>query len=59
MLKLLFIDDDKGSIEDILDLTGEKIENVCRKVSKFEDANDKISSFRPDIVILDLLDGGI
>ena len=58
MLKLLFIDDDKGSIEDILDLTGKKIKNVCRKVSKFEDANDKISSFRPDIVILDLIDGG-
>lgn len=57
MLKLLFIEDDKEAIEDILDLIEKEKKNVCQ-VSEFEDANDKIASFRPDIVILDLLDGG-
>lgn len=58
MLKLLFIEDDKESIEDTLDLIKREIENVCHEVSKFEDDKYKISSFRPDIVILDLRDGG-
>ena len=58
MLKLLFIEDDKESIEDILDLIEKEIEDVCHEVSEFEDANDKIASLRPDIVILDLLSNG-
>ena len=58
MLKLLFIEDDKSSIEPVLNLIEREREDVCHEVSKFEDANDKVASLRPDIVILDLLDSG-
>lgn len=58
MLKLLFIEDDKESIDPILNLIEREKKNICYEVSEFENAEDRIALFRPDIVILDLLDGG-
>lgn len=57
MLKLLFIEDQKESIKPVLDLIkGQK--EMHPEFSEFEDAEDKIDSHRPDIVILDILEGG-
>ena len=58
MLKLLFIEDDQGSIKPVLDFIERRKENVSCEVSEFESAKDRIASSRPDIVILDLLVGG-
>lgn len=55
MLKLLFVEDDQEAIKPVLRLIKEKKENVCCEVSEFRTAEEKISSFRPDIAVLDLL----
>lgn len=58
MLKLLFIEDQPAAIRSVRNLIEkEKKEIQCEEVG-FEDAQEKIASFRPDIVILDLLVGG-
>ena len=57
MLKLLFIEDDQESIKPVLNFIEKKKENVSCEVSEFESAKDRIASFRPDIVVLDLLVG--
>jgi len=59
MLKLLFIEDEREVIEPAQRLTKNEIENVLQKVSDFEGAEEKLSSFRPDIVILDLFVGNV
>ncbi len=55
MLKLLFIEDDQKAIEPVLRFIKAKIKNVCYMVSEFKNAEEKIISFHPDIVVLDLL----
>ena len=57
MLKVLFIEDEPEAIEPVRNLI-RKEEDVQDKTFGFNNAEDKISSFRPDIVILDLLVGG-
>ncbi len=58
MLKLLFIEDDQKAIEPVLRLIKKEKKNVCCEVSEFGTAKERIASFHPDIVILDLLFGG-
>ena len=54
MLKLLFIEDDQEAIKPVLRLINEKKKDVCCEVSEFKNAEEKIVSFHPDIVVLDL-----
>ena len=58
MLKVLFIEDEPENIRPVKTLIERREENTHCKVSAFEAAEDDITSFRPDIVILDLLVGG-
>ena len=58
MLKLLFVEDNQETIEPVLRFIKEKKENVCCEISEFGTAEERIKSFYPDIVILDLLEGG-
>lgn len=58
MLKLLFIEDDRSSVEPVLNLIKREQADMQCEVSGFDKAEDKIASLRPDIVILDLLVGG-
>ncbi len=57
MLKLLFIEDEQDTIEPILKLIEDQ-EDMRYEVCGFEDAEDRIVSLHPNIVILDLLVGG-
>ena len=57
MLKVLFIEDEPEAIEPVRNLI-RKEEDVQDEIFGFNNAEDKISSFRPDIVILDLLVSG-
>lgn len=56
-LNLLFIEDKKESIEEVLDLLDK--DQFHNDVVDFDKAEDRIASSRPDIVILDILDGDI
>ena len=58
MLKVLFIEDEPEAIEPVWSLIRKEEEDMQYEISGFENAEDKIASFRPDIVILDLLVGG-
>lgn len=58
MLNVLFIEDEPDAIQPARSLIESEEENIHCEVSTFEDAEDKIASFRPDIVILDLLVDG-
>ena len=57
MIRILFIEDDRPSIENALERCEEGMENPVIKVCGFEDASDKLRAFRPDVVILDILRG--
>lgn len=59
MLKLLFIEDDKEAIEPVLKLIKKRIPDAEWQVSGFEEAEGKIKSLSPDVVILDLLARGL
>lgn len=58
MLKLLFIEDEPSGVEPVLNLIKREHADMQCEVSEFGEAEDKIASLRPDIVILDLLVGG-
>ena len=58
MLKLLFIEDEPGAIDTVRRSIDQKHEDMQMDVISFEEANSKIASLLPDIVILDLLAGG-
>jgi CTP synthase len=58
MLKLLFIEDEPAVVAPVLRLVKRERPDTQCEVSGFDEAEDKIASFRPDIVILDLLVGG-
>ncbi len=58
MLKLLFIEDEPSDVEPVVKLIEREQADMQYEVSGFDEAEDKIASFRPDIVILDLLVGG-
>lgn len=58
MLKVLFIEDEPDAIESVQSLIRREKEDIQCETSGFENAKDGIASFRPDIVILDLLIDG-
>ena len=59
MLKLLLIDDEPNSVKPVQNLIErEQADMECTVVSDFGEAEDRIASLRPDIVILDLVVGG-
>ena len=58
MLKLLFIEDEPESIEPVQRSISRKYPDMQMEVADFEEAESKISSLLPDIVILDLLANG-
>lgn len=58
MLKLLFVEDQPSTIETVVSLIKRKNPDVNFEISGFGDAVSRIASFRPDIVILDLLVDG-
>lgn len=56
MTKLLFVEDDRDSIEPVLALVKHE-PGMEADVCEFDDATERIQSIQPDIVILDLLIG--
>lgn len=58
MLKLLFIEDEPSAVDPIVNLLKREQADTQCEVSSFADAEKRIVSLRPDIVILDLLVGG-
>lgn len=56
-MKLLLVEDNLDSVRPLMDLIKE--ENPSNEVTsaRFEEANKKIESFRPDVVVLDRIDG--
>jgi len=58
MLKLLFIEDEPSGVQPLLNLIDRERAHMQYEVAGFGEAEDKIASLRPDIVILDLLVGG-
>ena len=53
-MKLLLVEDDLDSVSPLIDLIGPSNEVTS---ARFEEANKKIESFRPDVVVLDRIDG--
>jgi len=58
MMNLLFIEDESSSVEPVLNLIEREQPDIRYEVTGFDEAKDKITAVRPDIVILDLLVGG-
>lgn len=58
MLKLLFVEDDPDAVKPVLNLIKREKREVQYQVVKFKEAEGKIASLLPDIVILDILNGG-
>ena len=58
MLRLLFIEDEPEAIEPVQRSIEQKDKDIQIDVVGFEEANSKIASFLPDIVVLDLLADG-
>ena len=56
-MRILFIEDEPGSIEPAIDRCKEGLENPGVDVCSFEDAEAMLRTYRPNIVILDLLRG--
>ena len=54
MTKVLFIENSRNAIEDALQLINENVDDSIIETSGFEEAQERIRSFGPDIVILDL-----
>jgi hypothetical protein len=59
MLKLLFIENEPDAVSPVLRLLKREKSDVQCDVASFPEAEKKIVSLRPDIVILDLLVGGV
>lgn len=57
MLRVLFVEDDVGAIKPIQDLIQQEEPEVELSVIEFYEAESKIKSLRPDIVVLDLWEG--
>ena len=57
-MKLLLVEDDLDSVEPLIDLIRENPSNEVIP-ARFEEANKKIESFRPDVVVLDRIDGNM
>ena len=59
MIKLLFIEDNPQAIEPVKKKIEQGISSINSNVCGFADAENKLESFSPDIVILDLLANGV
>ena len=57
MLSVLFVEDDKEAIKTILDRIDEDESDIEHCLCDFYEAEEKIRSLRPDIVVLDLFEG--
>ena len=57
MLSVLFVEDDKEAIITILDRIDQDESGIEHCVCDFHEAEEKIRSLRPDIVVLDLFEG--
>ena len=57
MTRILFIEDQLESIQPVLDLCWNQLEDFEHQISDFEDAQRNVQQFRPDIVVLDILRG--
>ena len=57
MTRILFIEDEPESITPVLEFLDAHIADLVTKVEDFETAEHEIRSFRPDIVVLDLVRG--
>lgn len=58
MLRLLFIEDQPDAVVPVVNLIKREQADTECEVSNFAEAENKVVSHRPDIVILDLLGGG-
>ena len=54
MTRILFVENDNASIEDARQLIVKSVADTTIDIVGFEEAQDRIQSFEPDIVILDL-----
>jgi len=59
MLKVLFIDDQPESVETVREELKEKIAGVQSEVDNFNNAEFPLTSFLPDIVVLDIFRGQV
>lgn len=57
MLRILLIDDDPRSVEDVVLLLHEKFGGLQECTMNFEEGKESIRSFRPDIIMLDIWKG--
>lgn len=55
-MKLLLVDDERASVESLIDLVKEDSQKEILYVENFREVEEKIKSFRPDVVILDIID---
>lgn len=58
-MKLLLVDDDFDSIESLIDLMKKNPQNEVVHEKDFRKANEKIKSDRPDVVVLDRVEGDL
>ena len=58
MLRLLFVEDESSAVKPVISLIERELEGSSCEICGFNAAENYISEFRPDIVILDLLAGG-
>ena len=56
-MKVLFVDDDRNSIESVEEELG-GIEDIRHEWTSFSEVEGRIKTFRPDVIILDLFIGG-
>ena len=56
-LRLLIIDDDEDSIAELREKIVEDHSNIVCEYCEFADAERQLSNFRPNLVVLDLLEG--
>ncbi|MDE0199480.1 MAG: hypothetical protein OXK78_14860 [Caldilineaceae bacterium] len=57
MIEVLFVEDEVDFIKPILDDIHQKVQDVNCTISGFDDVEEKIRSLRPNIVVLDLIEG--
>ena len=57
MIEVLFVEDEVDYIKPILDYIHRKAQDVKCTISEFDNAEEKIRSLRPNIVVLDLMEG--
>ena len=56
-MRIIFIEDEKDSIEPVRDLCREQLQDFTDELSEFEDAESNLRRFQPDIVVLDIARG--